>query len=248
MNKINLALFTGALLLFFACDNTMHDNTVEDKNQSIALRSPVGPVLYADLQWVSFIISGMLLEDESDSFRSQFKRISESSGTVPLSELFDDPKFDSRFSELAYFYFEEEAGIDINGAIAPKNKPAKPPRGIVNEGIQATLFLAAVKSYDCTEIYFPEEITFNNLSWAITSTGHPLNTDLTNEGYLWKLSLNQGGFLNVLYVNVDNDYVDENGNIIVARLMNTITANLSDDCGFLSNNSDIDFTVFLNQE
>jgi len=253
MYKTNIILFAILLFIFSSCNNTLDENTMIYNNQNIEQRSQVDPILCADLQWTAYIIAGMLYEDEDDLFRSEFIDYSESGGTVYLSTLFENPDFNSRFTELTFFYFEEESGIGIDKATRPTNKPAKPPRGIIDgDEVQANFFLTAVKSYDCTEIYFPKELDFDNAILSITSTAHPLNTALNNEGYKWELNTGvKGDYIDVMNVDVDNEYVDDNDNVIVARPVPPlfpVPSQTLGDCGFLSKNNSVDFTIFLSQD
>ena len=262
MKKINLILLAGILFTILACNKVDNEVSEQSNTENISLRDDTSPnpILYADYQWISYIIAGMLYEDVDDKYRSQFIEISETTGVVRLNTLLENPEFYSDFASLAYFYFAEESNAQTGGddvrALTPTNKPPRPPRGIagdINENAYVDLFLNEISNYDCSEIYLPKVLNFDDRDWTITSTAHPLDTDSTSDGYKWMELVSGKGEekVEVSNVLVNDEYVEDNYNIIVTRPTPTTGPTIpsfAEDCRFRNNHSEVDFSQFLNQD
>ncbi len=244
------------MAVFYSCstDSNLaftHNNysDAEIKSRSSVSKSFFDWQLEETMQWVSFIIARMLIEDEDDLYRSDFLAVSQVDGTLSLDELMDNPEFEERFSELAYIYLNADCDqiiLNIDHPLHEHNKPPRPAGGGGNEDflncLVAPSFLEKIKN-ECLEIYMPEVLNFDG-DFEVTSTSHPLTNDDDNEGYQWSStsSLTTSMFFVTEWVKVDNNYLIENDNIIVVRPFNR-----KPKCDY-SEYGVKDFTKFLNEE
>ncbi len=250
MKKTNLILILIAMLIFAACENNLDviTDTTNSDEEKISLRNLEDDILQAQLQWTSFVISGMLLEDDEVLFRDQFQVISESEGTILLSDLFADEIFTNRFAELIAFYFLDDPDTNANNATRPKNKPPKPPLGHPTEDGHLSILLNSIQSNECVEIYLPNALDFGKESLQILSTAHPLNNDDINDAYMNEILFRNMDVFDVDIIDAINDFVGKNINIIVARpVIPDYTVTPGSDCDYSQFEVD-DFTEFLNGE
>ncbi|MDC7994283.1 hypothetical protein [Altibacter sp. HG106] len=136
-----------------------------------------------------------------------------------------------------------------------------------NDGNNDPAILAAIDVFisymiddNCTELYFPNGLNLNG-SFELTSTAHPLTTANWNNGILRTYTGQSGGIsgsdgrnpvcahyngcVTHAVASVDNTYVLNNDNIIVARPKRNPFAQLDDPCFYGGQYSGIDFTDLL---
>jgi len=250
MKRSYLIVLMSSIFFFTACEKeqSIQSNSEEEillrNSDEISLERDI---LEAQMQWVSFTISGILLEDDQNVFRNQFQAISESEDrTIFLSELLEDEVFSDRFSLLSEFYFLDDTDIDAGNATRPTNKPPKPPVGIPSDEVQYTFFIDAVQEFDCIEVYLPNILDFEADPLKILSSAHPLTNDDDNTAYLNHIKQNEReAVLNVDITKVMNDFGDQN--IILVRPIssrNTTTLSSCDYSQFEVN----EFSEFLDGE
>ncbi|PHS67154.1 MAG: hypothetical protein COB12_04470 [Flavobacterium sp.] len=221
-------------------------------------KAPIDPCLEDRMQWVSYVTTSVLYYEEDA--RNNFLNTIANNETMALENLIGgsvmSSVFKTKFLEYLYLYSSPEypQGDLFNacpdGTI---DEPLWPPFTTGGDnggdliGIDPTQdavdgFMNYILNENCIELYFPNQLLiYNQESFRVTSTAHPLSTATVNEAYL------RYGYLEILEQNctaveqftiTQNHIMHPSYNVIVTRPY------VSNTCEY-TEYSGIDFTEFL---
>ena len=216
------------------------------------------------LQWTSFAAMEALFDNPET--RLEFKAALDANNRVDVSDLLGSSSttlnFKERWMEVMYTHIWWELNPGHPNGAKPKipvvqNPP--PPIGCFPEPcdevqLYLDFFVSEITINNCIELYMPSDLDYSG-NLKLTSTAHPLTTDLANEGFDIKMVLiggdDSGGGTPYRVINnverINDVYVIAHGNVIVARPFRpdvTVIGVPIGPCAYPSYPAD--FTLFLN--
>ncbi|MFK7748480.1 MAG: hypothetical protein AB8B65_08825 [Kordia sp.] len=205
-------------------------------------------ILEINLQWTAYI-AGSVLRNSPEAQNEVAALLQNGNNSIKLHELLDNnTAFANKFIERTNWY------LLIGWPNHDKTRPNPPPQGIDGGGHSSLtgLFINYLLYENCIELYFPKSMNYTG-NYTITTTGHPMNaTDNFNEGIIrhyTPLTVNTNGtllFSTTHQVTVNDAYVQNYDNIIIARPYRTLHSEIEGTDCFYSQYDDIsDFTDFL---
>ncbi len=213
---------------------------IDGVNPVVALNTHDSQIFENRLQWVSFI-TGKILRYNEDARTEVLNLLPPGKYIIRLNTLLPDngvigTAFEADFLHYLQIYMtpgHPHHEIDIPPLGAPIGTP-------IPEVVQE--FLDDVLENNCVELYFPNRLELSlAVNYTITSTAHPLNDSLSNDGIVrFFVPRNIGGIIKETNrVRVTPGYVSRNPNIIVARPYREVN-----ECSY-DNYASLDFTDFL---
>ena len=188
------------------------------------------------LQWTSFTAMRAVFDDALA--REEFLAALDDSGVVKLDELIGSgsttPNFSAKFYDFIYneIYAWLNPGWPGDEGDKPtvpitQDPPPPPANGYPDPAAEVVAyvnqFYDEVLIYNCVELYVPSATNFNE-EFEMTSTAHPLDNSDSNtgirRGYITVVEPKGGGTATFLWNTedtVDDNYVSNNYNVIVAR-------------------------------
>ncbi|MFK8102242.1 MAG: hypothetical protein AB8G15_06955 [Saprospiraceae bacterium] len=190
---------------------------------SLLLIESDSAILARRLQWMAYLSANVIRFNDAARMEVQELLENNDERTIPVNILIGQGATASAFS--AAFNIELESYIlgDLLSMLGrPDPQEDTPPRPVSERASnpvdkQVKIFLEYMTSDNCIELYFPRGFDFKYL--AMTSTGHPMNLDPFNVGWIrYKKPIKINGKLYPTgKVKVDDTYVIKHQNIIVAR-------------------------------
>lgn len=222
---------------------TSKSNLIESQTRGSAIEL----ILFEKrMQWASFITAKVLINNPN--IQTKFTAmLSNNVDTIPFEELIGNYITDPdlvQFKENFILYTEDFMDyINRSSKQLPTKDdptpvfPVSHPMEENDISLSAQQFLTFFTDHSCVELYFPNGVIFND-SFSISSTSHPLIGGI-EDNYGFKR--NQTDQHNLIASTIDDYYVNQNSNIIVARPVR----DLSPICDYDEFSSVEDFTDFL---
>ncbi|MDC8003036.1 hypothetical protein POV27_03180 [Aureisphaera galaxeae] len=257
-------LFPIAILLliavsFVSCERESSELT-ETQSPSLDLKTTSNPdpeedcdseedMFERQLLWLSATTSRVLRYHPAARTEFLLAQGVSAEGTLSAETLLGDTStldaFKAAFEEEFIYYLNPPDPDSDNSP--PKVPPVQGGAPDANPDWIYQQYLSIILDSNCVELYFPTGLDLSG-SFITTATSHPLTTQMCNEGIkrLYHQPFARPGLGSFTsFVIVDDTYVANNDNVIVARpVRSTGDASPFDPCLY-NQYPGIDFTLFL---